>query len=252
MEPLRLQKYFSMCGAMSRRAAEEEINAGHVLVNGLPASLGDKVDPETDTVVWRGKELHLPKAAVHTYLVLNKPAGYVTTMQDEKGRKTAVSLLPAETPRVYPVGRLDMFSDGLLLFTDDGELTNKLTHPSHHITKTYRLTLKGKLTADDAKRFEMPMELDGYRLRPVEARFLENGLNVGGADASVFEITLHEGRNRQIRRMCEQLGYTVIRLTRIAIGPITLGHLPLGKTRPLTEEEIKALRTMTETEGTDT
>lgn len=252
MESLRLQKYFSMCGAMSRRAAEEEINAGRVLVNGIPASLGDKIDPDNDTVVWRGKKLRLPDTSSHTYLVLNKPAGYVTTMQDEKGRKTAVSLLPEGTPRVYPVGRLDMFSDGLLLFTDDGELTNKLTHPSHHMTKTYRLTLKGTLTADDAKRFEIPMELDGYRLRPVEARFLENGLNVGGADASVFEIILHEGRNRQIRRMCEQLGYTVIRLTRVAIGPITLGRLPLGKTRPLTEEEIQALRTMTETEGTDT
>ncbi len=252
MEPLKLQKYFSMCGVMSRRSAEEEIAAGRVLVNGLPASLGDRIDPDTDTVVWRGKELRLPAAAAHTYLVLNKPAGYVTTMQDEKGRKTAASLLPAGTPRVYPVGRLDMFSDGLLLFTDDGELTNKLTHPSHHMTKTYRLTLKGTLTADDARRFEMPMELDGYKLRPVEARFLENGLCVGGAEASVFEITLHEGRNRQIRRMCEQLGYTVIRLTRIAIGPIALGRLPLGKTRPLTNEEINLLRTMTETEGQNT
>ena len=252
MEPLRIQKFFSMCGAMSRRRAEEEIAAGRVLVNGLPATLGDKIDPDTDTVIWRGKELRLPEAGGHTYLVLNKPAGYVTTIQDEKGRKTAVSLLPAGTPRVYPVGRLDMFSDGLLLFTDDGELTNKLTHPSHHMTKTYRLTLKGTLTADDAKRFEMPMELDGYKLRPVEAHFLENGLRVGGAEASVFEIILHEGRNRQIRRMCEQLGYTVIRLTRVAIGPITLGRLPLGKTRPLSAEEIQTLRTLTETEGTDT
>jgi len=229
MELIRLQKFFSDQGVLSRRAAEAEIEAGTVTVNGITAHLGMKIDPEKDTVVYNGITL----SPVHghtdrTYIMLNKPIGYVTTMKDEKGRATAADLLKDVSGRVYPIGRLDMYSDGLLLFTDDGELANRIMHPSHHVEKEYILTLKGTLTPADAHRYMEPMMLDGYPLRPVEARLLETGISLsGGHVGSKLSIILHEGRNRQIRRMSEQLGYTVLRLTRIRAGKIILGDLPV-------------------------
>ena len=246
MELIRLQKFFSDRGILSRRAAEAEIEAGNVTVNGALAQLGMKIDPETDTVVYKGKTL----SPVHghtdrTYIMLNKPIGYVTTMKDEKGRVTAADLLRELGRRVYPVGRLDMYSDGLLLFTDDGELANRMMHPAHHIEKEYILTLKGILSEEDALRYTRPMTLDGYALRPVEARLLESGISLpGGHIGSTFSIILHEGRNRQIRRMSEQLGYTVLRLTRVRAGKLLLGDLPAGKWRYLSESEIQYLKSI--------
>jgi len=243
METIKLQKFFSECGIMSRRAAEAEILAGNVSVNGIPAVLGDRIDPEADLVCWNGKEITASVLSRdHTYVMLHKPAGYVTTMQDEKGRPTAAGLLSSIPKRLYPVGRLDMYSDGLLLFTDDGDLTYRLTHPSHHVTKCYRLIVKGVLSVADAKRMEQPMVLDGYRLQPVTAELVQSGVTVGGTNASVLNVCLMEGRNRQIRKMCEQLGWTVIRLSRLSLGEIQLGNLPSGKWRYLSPEEIQYLK----------
>ena len=246
MDDIRLQKFFSECGVMSRRAAEAEILAGHVTVNGAPAVLGMKIDPAADTVLYRGVRITPPAVpGGHTYIMLNKPAGYVTTMQDEKGRPTAASLLRGVRGRVYPIGRLDMYSEGLLLFTDDGALTNRMTHPSHDVPKVYHVTIRGTLTAEDAARFSLPMSLDGYALRPVEARLTHERTAVPGeAAVTTVEVTLHEGRNRQIRRMCEQLGFTVLRLRRVSVGALSLGNLAPGKWRALTPGEIEYLRSI--------
>jgi len=246
MEPIRLQKYFSDCGILSRRAAEAEIEAGNVTVNGVRAALGMKINPETDVVLFNGKTVSPETSkAERTYIMLHKPLGYVTTMKDEKGRPTAADLLHGLHTRVYPIGRLDMYSEGLLLFTNDGETANRLMHPSHNIDKEYRLTLKGTLTEEDARRYTLPMTLDGYRLRPVEAKLLSSGDRLpDGTVCSVLSVTLHEGRNRQIRRMSEQLGYTVIRLVRIRMGKLTLSPLPCGKWRHLTPEEVQYIQSI--------
>lgn len=243
METIKLQKFFSECGIMSRRAAETEIRNGNVSINGIKALLGDRVDPQTDVIHWNGKEITATALSrEHTYVMLHKPAGYVTTMQDEKGRPTAAELLNSIPKRLYPVGRLDMYSDGLLLFTDDGDLTYRLTHPSHHVSKRYRLIVKGTLSETDAKRMEQPMVLDGYQLQPVKAELVQAGVNVSGTVASVLNVYLQEGRNRQIRKMCEQLGWTVIRLSRLSLGEIQLGNLPSGKWRYLSPSEIQYLK----------
>ena len=247
METIRLQKYLSDCGVLSRRAAEAEIQKGTITVNGRPAEIGQKIDPEKDTVRWNGQVIRQAGGHVgRTYILLNKPIGYVTTMKDEKGRQVAADLLHGVTERVYPVGRLDMYSEGMLLFTNDGDLTNRLTHPAHHIPKKYVVTIRGALTKADAARFTEPMTLDGYALRPVEAVLRTSGDCLpDGTIISTVELTLHEGRNRQIRRMCDVLGFKVIRLCRISIGEIGLGNLPLGKWRHLTAEEIDYLKTAT-------
>lgn len=251
MEIIRLQKYLSDCGVLSRRAAEAEIQKGTVTVNGVRAEIGQKIDPEADTVCLNGCRIR-PRdpLSARTYILLNKPVGYVTTMKDEKGRQLAADLLHGVSARVYPVGRLDMYSEGMLLFTDDGDLTNRLTHPAHHIPKKYSVTIRGVLTKADVVRFSEPMMLDGYVLRPVEAKLLTAGDRLGDGDlVSTVELTLHEGRNRQIRRMCDLLGFKVVRLCRVAIGAITLGNLPRGKWRYLTPEEIAYLKDATKTES---
>lgn len=242
MDKIRLQKYFTDCGIMSRRAAEAEIELGNVTVNGLIASLGDKIDPETDVVEWNGERVI--KGALHrTYIMLNKPMGYVTTMADEKGRKTAAELVSECGTRVYPIGRLDMYSEGLILFTDDGELANKLTHPSHNIPKIYLVKVKGDLTRHQYDTLTSPMELDGYELRPIDVKVMKKGVvDAEGNIYSTLKITLYEGRNRQIRRMCEKSDITVMRLKRIAIGDIRLDKLEAGKWRYLSEEEINYLK----------
>lgn len=242
MEKIRLQKYFTMCGEMSRRAAENEIAAGNVTVNGVVASLGDKIDPKCDTVRL-GTKIIAPAQSGHTYIMLNKPMGYVTTMSDEKGRK-CVSELVADCPaRVYPVGRLDMYSEGLLIFTDDGELANRLMHPSHSFEKVYKVKVKGELSDESIKALTSPMELDGYALQPIEAKIIARGRkDLSGNVYSVLLITLHEGRNRQIRKMCEKCGITVMRLKRISVGPIELGSLESGKWRHLSAGEVSRLK----------
>ena len=231
-----------MCGEMSRRAAENEIAAGNVTVNGVVASLGDKIDPKCDTVRL-GTKIIAPAQSGHTYIMLNKPMGYVTTMSDEKGRKCVLELVADCPARVYPVGRLDMYSEGLLIFTDDGELANRLMHPSHSFEKVYKVKVKGELSDESISALTSPLELDGYTLQPIEAKIIARGRkDLSGNVYSVLLITLHEGRNRQIRKMCEKCGITVMRLKRISVGPIELGSLESGKWRHLSAGEVSRLK----------
>lgn len=242
MEKIRLQKFFTDNNIMSRRSAERAIEAGNVKVNGVIARLGDKIDPETDIVTFNGKIIKpLPKGNKR-YIMLNKPLGYVCTASDEKGRKTVMELLKDVGDRVYPVGRLDMYSEGLLLLTNDGELTNRLTHPSGHFPKTYSVVIKGELSSEDISRLTSPMEIDGYRLKPVKVKIISYK---NGATNTLFTLT--EGRNRQIRKMCEACDLTIMRLTRIAIGKLKLGDLPRGTWRELTSAEINYLQGKTNT-----
>lgn len=243
MEKIRLQKYLSECGVLSRRAAEAELLSGSITVNGVTAQLGDKIDPDCDTVVFRGREIRRNADSPRTYIILNKPAGYVTTMSDEQGRKTVADLIANVGTRVYPVGRLDLYSDGLLLCTDDGELTNRITHPSHSVPKVYRAYITTHLTDDDLQKLAVPFELDGYMLRPFDVKFIEY-TKIGSADGTIVEITLYEGRNREIRNICAHHGLKLSRLTRISIGSITLDGLAPGKWRRLTEEETAFLKTI--------
>ena len=235
---MRLQKYFSDCGILSRRAAEAEITAGKVLLNGCPARIGDSVTPGVDVVEYRGKRV-LPRTEdkPYRYLMLHKPRGYVTTAQDEHGRHTVTELVTGVGTRVYPVGRLDMDSEGLLLLTDDGAFANLLTHPRHHIPKIYHVTLSAPPTEEQLRRLRAPMQLDGYRLQPIKIRHI---------NANILEMQLYEGRNRQIRRMCDAVGLHVARLCRVAIGQLRLQSLPVGQWRFLTPEEVRYLKTAEE------
>ena len=240
MAEVRLQKYFTDCGIMSRRAAEAEIARGLVKVNGVVAEIGCKIDPEIDTIEYKGKVItpkNCGEARRSTYILLNKPVGYVCTMSDEEGRLTVRDLVKSIRSRVYPVGRLDMYSDGLIIMTDDGELTNRMTHPSHGLCKTYIAEIPGKLTAEDAYRLGEPIEIDGYMIKRPEVELVssENGV-------SKVKFVLAEGRNRQIRRMCADKGFKITRLTRIKIGDIEDPELPLGRWRFLKEEEIDYLK----------
>lgn len=224
----RLQKLLSSAGICSRRRAEEYIAAGRVAVNGVPASLGDRADPQRDSVTLDGAPVR-PRGG-HTYLMLNKPRGYVTTLSDEKGRRTAAELVADCGARVWPVGRLDLDSEGLLLFTDDGALTNRLLHPTREVEKEYLVWVQGDVEAA-LPALRRPMRLDGEELRAdrVERR--------GGA----LRFVLHQGKNRQLRRMCAAAGLAVTRLKRVREGPLQLGELPVGQWRYLTQEEREAL-----------
>ncbi len=230
----RLQKILAAGAGMSRRAAEKLIENGEVTVNGAVARLGDRADPALDRILLRGAPLSRPEEKV--YIMLNKPVGVVTTMSDEKGRRTVAELVADVPARVYPVGRLDINSEGLLLMTNDGEFANRVMHPSFEKEKTYRVLVTGDAERG-VKRLLEPMELDGVPLRRPRVR-------VCGADGPVttLDITIHEGRNRQVRRMCDAAGLSVKRLTRISIGPVRLGRLQKGAWRHLTPEEIEALR----------
>lgn len=230
----RLQKIISARGVASRRKAEELILAGQVTVNGNPASLGDTADPETDEIRVAGQPL--PSGERHVYILLNKPRGYVTTLSDEKGRSNVTQLVADCGVRVYPVGRLDMDSEGLLLLTNDGAFANALTHPKHEVEKTYDVWVTG-YTPGGEVRLARPITLDGYTIRPPKVRLLK-------AEGSIarFRVTIHEGRNRQVRRMCESAGMHCTRLRRIQEGDLSLGPLPVGKWRYLTEEEVKRLQ----------
>ena len=218
----RLQKYMADCGLMSRRAAEEEIRKGLVTVNGVPAELGTKVTPGVDQVLYKNRKVVMPRGE-HVYIMLNKPAGYVTTANDEKGRPCVTDLVKAVGRRVYPIGRLDMASEGLLLLTDDGALTEKLTHPRHSIPKIYNVKVEGEIT--------------GYPIRPVYTEVLKRK-----DGKTLLQMTLYEGRNRQIRKMCEQVGLQIRFLKRIAIGNLTLGRLRVGEWRYLTKEQVSYLK----------
>ena len=232
----RLQKILSGAGICSRREAEKRILAGRVRVNGAVAALGDSADPETDCITADGMPVKLPSDTVT--VLLNKPAGYVTTMHDERGRKTAAELVRGVGVRVYPVGRLDLNSCGALLMTSDGALAQALTHPSHEVAKRYHVTVKGDLERG-LPVLRAPAVLDGYETRPAAVRVLRQT-----PYGTVLEMVIHEGRNRQIRRLCEMAELTVTRLCRIAIGEIRLGGLESGKWRRLTAEECAYLETV--------
>lgn len=237
MEQVRLQKYFTDCGIMSRRAAEQEILAGNVTVNGRIASLGEKITPGVDDIAYMGKPIRPKAKKEYTYIMLNKPRGYVTTMTDPQGRKCVTELLTGLHTRVYPVGRLDMVSEGCLILTDDGALANKLMHPRHAIPKHYRVKVSGEISAEQLSRLNGEMEIDGYRLRPSEVEVTDMT-----ETGTVLKFTLHEGRNRQIRKMCQAVGLDVRRLNRVSYGDVSLNRLPVGKWRYLTEEEIAYLK----------
>lgn len=243
MEEIRLQKFFSDAGVMSRRHAEAAIAEGRVTVNGVTAEVGMKVDPWYDTITLDGKEIKPRTIEAYTYIMLNKPAGYVTTLSDEKDRPTITELVSDVGVRVYPVGRLDMFSEGLLILTDDGECANKLMHPSSEVQKTYAVRLRGAHTEDEIKMLEAPMQLDGYKLRPAYAELVQAGRKTGRGEAVTDVIvTITEGRNRQVRRMCDICGFKVLRLRRVSEGALALGNLPSGKWRHLTPDEISYLK----------
>ena len=229
----RLQKILSARGIASRRKAEEMIKEGLVTVNGLPASLGDTADPETDEIRISGKPL--PRQEGYIYILLNKPRGYVTTLSDEKGRPNAAQLVADCGTRVYPVGRLDMDSEGLLLFTNDGDFANRLMHPKQEVKKTYETWVTGYHPGSEVQ-LSRPITLDGYTIRPPRVKLLR-----ADGDKAKFLITIHEGRNRQVRRMCQAAGMHCTRLRRIQEGTLKLGDLPTGKWRFLTAEEVNNL-----------
>lgn len=236
MESVKLQKYFSDCGVMSRRAAEEEIKMGRVKVNGSVAELGLRIDPERDVVEYRGRRIK-PSDKERICILLNKPRGFVTTLSDEKGRRTVADLVASVGRRVYPIGRLDMDSDGLLLLTDDGELANRLTHPRHEIPKIYHVTVSGEVSAEQLSKLCAPMALDGYEILPVKSEVISRD-----GRSTTLEMTLYEGRNRQIRKMCEAVGLRISRLCRVAIGELELGALEVGRWRELTPDELSYLK----------
>ena len=230
----RLQKILSARGVASRRKAEEMIQNGLVTVNGIPAKLGDTADPEMDEILVDGRSL--PRQEEIGYIMLHKPRGYVTTLSDEKGRPNAAQLVADCGIRVYPVGRLDMDSEGLLLFTNDGAFANALMHPKHEVKKTYEVWVTGYQPGGEV-RLSKPIALDGYTIRPPKVKLLR----AEGKKAK-FLVTIHEGRNRQVRRMCEAAGMVCTRLRRVKEGSLSLGELPLGKWRLLTPEEVEALK----------
>ena len=238
MRDTRIQKVLSELGLCSRRAAEQIIQEGRVTLNGRPVQLGDKMDPLKDHLAVDGQTVSVPKKSEHYYYMLHKPRGYVTTMSDERGRKTVVELLEGTPVRVYPIGRLDKDSEGLLLFTNDGDFANMLSHPSHGVSKTYRVTVHP--AADENQILELAQGVvldDGVRTQPATVRVAADE-----AERTVLEITIKEGKNRQIRRMCEAVGLEVARLRRISYGPVRLGMLAPGKYRELTGQEVAALR----------
>ena len=230
----RLQKLLSAAGVCSRRAAETYINDGRVTVNGRLAQLGDRADPETDVICLDGKPVG--GAEQHIYLMLNKPRGYVTTLSDEKGRKTVVELVSDCGQRVYPVGRLDLDSEGLLLMTNDGDFMQRMTHPSHEVSKEYHVTVFGPVQGA-VERLRAVTDLDGEPIRPAGVKVLRQT-----GQTAELAITIHEGKNRQIRRMCAACGLTVKRLRRVREHAVKLGSLPQGKWRHLTEAELLALK----------
>ena len=236
---IRLQKHLSECGIASRRKAEELIAAGKVKINGHIAELGAKVDPRRDKVTVRGKAVVPVNEKI--YIMLNKPRGYVTTMSDELGRKTVSDLVADAGNRIFPVGRLDRDSEGLLIMTNDGDFANTLTHPSSHVNKTYRVTVKGVAEEEQLLRMKEGIMLDGRKTLPCDCFVAERK-----PDRTVLIFILNEGRNRQIRRMCEAVGLEVLRLKRTEIAGVKLGMLPQGKWRPLNEREMRRLTNITQ------
>ena len=235
---VRLQKHLAECGVASRRKAEELIEMGKVKVNGHVATIGTKVDPKRDKITVRGKTVVANTTKM--YIMLHKPRGFVTTASDEKGRKCVTDLVKDAPVRLFPVGRLDMNSEGLLLMTNDGEFANKLTHPSYHVNKTYRVTVKGEVQEEKLLELKEGIVLDGQKTLPCDCFVAERK-----TDRTVLIFIIQEGRNRQIRRMCEVVNLEVLRLKRTEIAGVKLGMLPRGSWRPLNEREMRRLTSIT-------
>ncbi len=231
---MRLQKYVADCGLMSRRAAEKEIEAGSFTVNGSVAVIGQQIDPENDIIKYKGTRVR--SGGRKYYIALNKPAGYVTTASDEMGRNNVCELTADINARLYPVGRLDKNSEGLLIMTNDGEFAQKIMHPRYHLKKQYLVVTRGYCTNSQADAIRNMKLLEGEPIKPVEIRIVDRS-----ETASKLMFVLSEGKNRQIRRMCEQVDLTVMQLRRIAIGNVRLGTLEPGCHRNLTKDEIKEL-----------
>lgn len=235
---IRLQKHLADCGVASRRKSEELIEMGKVKVNGHLATIGTKVDPKRDKITVRGKTIVSNNTKM--YIMLHKPRGFVTTMSDEKGRKCVTDLVKDAPVRLFPVGRLDMNSEGLLIMTNDGEFANKLTHPSYHVNKTYRVTVKGEVVDEKIIELKEGIMLDGEKTLPCDCFVAERK-----PDRTVLIFIIQEGRNRQIRRMCEAVKLEVMRLKRTEIAGVKLGMLPRGSWRPLNEKEMRRLTSIT-------
>ena len=239
MEKIKLQKFIADAGLMSRRAAEEEIKLGNLSINGHVAEIGMRVDPRHDTITYKGKKIKYERRE-HIYIMLNKPRGYLSSVSDDRGRKCVTDLLDTVSARVYPVGRLDLISEGMLLLTDDGELNNRLIHPRYSLPKLYRVKVAETVSDEAYEILTSELVIDGYKINPAE-------VTIGETDESgtVLKITITEGRNRQIRKMCEAAGLTVKRLSRISIGNLKLDGLPVGKWRYLESDEVEYLKRAT-------
>ena len=234
---IRLQKYLAECGIASRRKAEEYIQKGKVQVNGkIITELGVKIDPDKDIVYFNNKKVE--KQNENIYILLNKPIGYVTTTKDQFNRQTVLDLIKGINKRIVPVGRLDMYTSGALILTNDGEFTYKVTHPSHEITKTYVATLRGIITNEEIEELRNGVEVEDYLTRPAKVKILKTDTE---KNISRIEITIHEGKNRQVRKMCETIGRNVMALHRSKIGNIGVKDLKLGKWRYLSNTEIKSI-----------
>ena len=233
---MRLQKYLAECGIASRRKCEEYIIQGKVEVNGkIVTELGTKIDFEKDNIKFNNKEIKPEKK--HVYILLNKPIGYVTTADDQFGRDTVLDLVKVKE-RIVPVGRLDMYTSGALILTNDGDFVYKVTHPKHEINKTYNATLKGIIQNDEVERLKKGVKIEDYTTKPAKVKILKTDTE---KDISRIEITIHEGKNRQVRKMCEAIGRNVIALHRSKIGSINVKDLPLGKWRYLTSKEVRSI-----------
>ena len=235
MEEIRLQKYLAEAGIASRRKCEEYIIQGRVKVNGqVVTTLGSKINPKKDTIFYDGKEVK-EKEKEHSYILLNKPIGYVTTAKDQFGRDTVLDLIKGVKERVLPVGRLDMYTSGALILTNDGDFIYKVTHPKHEIDKTYTVTLKGIVTNEEVEKLKNGVEIENYITKPAKVKILKTDKE---KNMSRLEITIHEGKNRQIRKMCEAINKKVLALHRSKIGEIGVKDLKMGSWRYLKKEEL--------------
>jgi len=239
----RLQKYMASCGIASRRKCEELILKGLVKVNGdIITELGFKVDPEKDKILYNNKEIKKEEDKI--YILLNKPEGYITSVKDERGRKTILDIVKVKE-RIYPIGRLDYDTSGLLLLTNDGEIYNKIIHPRVQVDKIYIALCKGEFTKEEIEKFKSGIDIGGYITAEANIKVLSvKHDKKSGIKNSLVEITIHEGKNRQIRKMCSSLNHDVITLKRVKLGNITLGNLKKGEYRNLTNKELDYINTL--------
>jgi len=233
---IKLQKFLQNAGVASRRKCDEFIIKGKIFVNSIVGQIGQTINPDEDFVTLNGKQIQTSKSEKKIYLMLYKPRGYITTLIDEKGRKCITELIKDIPDRVYPIGRLDKDSEGLLLLTNNGDFANKVMHPSGNIPKTYRVTVRPKVIKDQLENLINGIEIDGKKTLPANIKIISQE-----RDKSIFQIIIFEGRNRQIRKMCKAVGLSIARLKRTAIGELKLGMLPVGKYRNLSDQEIESL-----------